>query len=105
MVKKRWKSLEELVLAIMTLKKNLIRRGNGGLKISCMFLDSLSTLGYPAYGCGIRYRHGIFEQRIIDGYQVEYPDSWLSMNPWEIFRPEYACSKFGGNVKFEKRKR
>ena len=70
-----------------------------------MFLDSLSTLGYPAYGCGIRYRHGIFEQRIIDGYQVEYPDSWLEYgNPWEIFRPEYACEvKFGGNVRVEKK--
>ena len=80
--------------------------GNGGLgRLAACFLDSLSTLGYPAYGCGIRYRHGIFEQRIIDGYQVEYPDSWLEYgNPWEIFRPEYACEvKFGGNVRVEKK--
>src|SRR5690606_23294014 len=80
--------------------------GNGGLgRLAACFLDSLSTLGYPAYGCGIRYRHGIFEQKIIDGYQVEYPDNWLEYgNPWEIFRPEYACEvKFGGNVRVEKK--
>ena len=80
--------------------------GNGGLgRLAACFLDSLSTLGYPACGCGIRYRHGIFEQKIIDGYQVEYPDNWLEYgNPWEIFRPEYACEvKFGGNVRVEKK--
>lgn len=80
--------------------------GNGGLgRLAACFLDSLSTLGYPAYGCGIRYRHGIFEQKVIDGYQVEYPDSWLEYgNPWEILRTEYSCEiKFGGTIRVEKK--
>jgi len=80
--------------------------GNGGLgRLAACFLDSLSTLGYPAYGCGIRYRYGIFEQRIIDGYQEEYPDNWLEYgNPWEVMRPEYSCEvRFGGNVRVEKK--
>ncbi len=79
--------------------------GNGGLgRLAACFLDSLATLEYPAYGCGIRYRHGIFEQRIIDGYQVEKPDEWLKNgNPFEIRRPEYGVEiKFGGNVRVEK---
>jgi len=75
--------------------------GNGGLgRLAACFLDSLSTLGYPAYGCGIRYHFGIFEQHIQDGYQVEKPDDWLrNGDPWSIRRDEYAKEiKFGGRV-------
>lgn len=76
--------------------------GNGGLgRLAACFLDSLSTLGYPAYGCGIRYKYGMFEQKIENGYQVEVPDNWLKNgNPFEIKRAEYAVEvKFGGYVK------
>ncbi len=75
--------------------------GNGGLgRLAACFLDSLSTLGYPAYGCGIRYRYGMFAQKIENGYQIEIPDDWLrDGNPFEIKRPEYAVEvKFGGYV-------
>ena len=75
--------------------------GNGGLgRLAACFLDSLATLGYPAYGCGIRYRYGMFKQAIRDGYQVEVPDNWLENgNPFELRRPEYAkIVKFGGWV-------
>ena len=75
--------------------------GNGGLgRLAACFLDSLATLGYPAYGCGIRYRYGMFKQQIKDGYQVEVPDNWLENgNPFELRRPEYAKTvKFGGHV-------
>lgn len=75
--------------------------GNGGLgRLAACFLDSLATLGYPAYGYGIRYEFGIFEQRIENGWQVEHPDEWLRFgNPWEIVRPEYTVSVgFGGHV-------
>ena len=75
--------------------------GNGGLgRLAACFLDSLATLGYNAYGCGIRYRYGMFRQKIKDGYQVEAPDNWLKDGyPFELRRPEYAkIVKFGGNV-------
>ena len=76
--------------------------GNGGLgRLAACFLDSLATLGYGAYGCGIRYRYGMFAQKIKDGYQVETPDNWLAVNnPFELRRPEYTKTvKFGGYVR------
>ena len=78
--------------------------GNGGLgRLAACFLDSLATLGYPAYGCGIRYRYGMFRQEIRDGYQIEKPDDWLRHgNPFEIRRDDYAVIvKFGGHVEAE----
>ena len=76
--------------------------GNGGLgRLAACFLDSLASLGYVAYGCGIRYHYGMFKQEIRDGYQVEVPDNWLKNGyPFELKRPEYAKEiKFGGYVR------
>ena len=78
--------------------------GNGGLgRLAACFLDSLATLGYSAYGCGIRYHYGMFRQVIKDGYQVEAPDNWLKDGyPFELRRPEYAKTvKFGGNIRVD----
>ena len=78
--------------------------GNGGLgRLAACFLDSLATLNYAAYGCGIRYRYGMFKQKIQNGYQIEVPDNWLKNGyPFELRRPEYAKEvHFGGYVRVE----
>ena len=96
-------ALEELGIDINTVEDQEPdpALGNGGLgRLAACFLDSLATLGYAAYGCGIRYRYGMFKQEIRDGYQIEVPDNWLADgNPFELRRPEYAKEvKFGGYV-------
>ena len=78
--------------------------GNGGLgRLAACFLDSLASLGYAAYGCGIRYKYGMFKQKIENGYQVETPDNWLKEgNPFEVRRDEYAKEvRFGGTIRTE----
>ena len=77
--------------------------GNGGLgRLAACFMDSLATLGYAAYGCGIRYRYGMFKQKIENGAQVEVPDNWLKNGyPFELRRPEHTFTvKFGGYVRY-----
>ena len=96
-------ALEELGLDINVIEDQEpdAALGNGGLgRLAACFLDSLATLGYSAYGCGIRYRYGMFKQQIRDGFQREVPDDWLrDGNPFELRRPEYTkVIKFGGNV-------
>ena len=101
-------ALEEIGLDLNTIEDQEpdAALGNGGLgRLAACFLDSLATLGYAAYGCGIRYRYGMFKQQIVDGYQVEVPDMWLKNgNPFELRRPEYAKTvKFGGYVRVQNR--
>ena len=96
-------ALEELGLDINAIEDEEpdAALGNGGLgRLAACFLDSLATLGYASYGCGIRYRYGMFKQQIRDGYQVEVPDNWLENgNPFELRRSEYAKEvRFGGYV-------
>ena len=98
--------LEELGLDINVLEDQEpdAALGNGGLgRLAACFIESLSTLNYPVYGCGIRYKYGMFKQEIHNGYQVEVPDNWLENgNPFEIKRPEYTQTvKFGGYVRIE----
>lgn len=99
-------ALEEMGVNLNTLEDEEIdpALGNGGLgRLAACFLDSLTTLGYPAYGCGIRYRYGMFKQQIKDGYQVEIPDDWLANGyPFELRRPEYTQEvRFGGDIRCE----
>lgn len=97
------KALEEFGLSLEQVREEEVDAGlgNGGLgRLAACFLDSMATLDIPAHGYGIRYDYGIFNQKIVNGYQVESPDEWLKHgNPWEFERPEYAQKiKFYGNV-------
>lgn len=98
-----YQAMEELGIDLEEIRNQEVDAGlgNGGLgRLAACFLDSLATLGIPAHGYGIRYDYGIFNQRIVNGYQVESPDEWLKLgNPWEFQRPEYAVTvKFYGQV-------
>ena len=100
-------AIEELGLDLDTIEDQEpdAALGNGGLgRLAACFLDSLATLGYPAYGCGIRYKYGMFKQKIENGFQIETPDDWLKHgNPLEMKRAEYAVEvKFGGYVTVKK---
>ena len=100
-------AIEELGLDLDTIEDQEpdAALGNGGLgRLAACFLDSLATLGYPAYGCGIRYKYGMFKQKIENGFQIETPDDWLKNgNPLEMKRAEYAVEvKFGGYVAVKK---
>ena len=82
--------------------------GNGGLgRLAACFMESMATVGVPAYGYGIRYRHGLFRQEILDGWQAELPETWLEHgNPWEFDRREAAYDiGFGGHVEYPRRQR
>ena len=98
------KSLEDLGIDLEALSEEEPDPaiGTGGLgRLGACFLDSMASLGIPGHGCSIRYRYGLFKQRIVDGYQVEMPDNWLVYsNVWEVQKPERAVYvRFGGNVR------
>jgi starch phosphorylase len=97
-------SLKELGINISELEEleNDAGLGNGGLgRLAACFLDSMASIGIPGHGCGIRYSHGLFEQKIINGYQVEVPDNWLKEgNVWEIRKENKSVEvRFGGNIR------
>lgn len=97
------KALEEFGLDLLKLRGEEVDAGlgNGGLgRLAACFLDSMATLGIPAHGYGIRYDYGIFNQKLVNGHQMESPEEWLKLgNPWEYQRPEYAVRvKFYGDV-------
>ncbi len=100
--------LDELKISFDTLEKIEpdAGLGNGGLgRLAACFLDSMASLQLPGHGCCIRYKYGLFEQKIVDGYQIEQPDNWLvNGNVWEFKRPDKAVEvKFGGNIKTVKK--
>ena len=99
-----YRAVKDLGIRLEDLEENDIEAGlgNGGLgRLAACYLDSMATLGLPAYGYGIRYEYGIFYQKIVDGFQVETADNWLRTgNPWEIPRPDYIYPvKFYGTTR------